>query len=49
MDADERFMRKAIELAKHAASLGEVPVAAIIVKNGEIIASGNWRDIEEYL
>ncbi len=48
MDADELFMRKAIELAKHAASLGEVPVAAIIVKNGEIIASAhNRRELDK--
>ena len=34
----ELFMREAIAEAKKAAQIGEVPVGAIIVKNGEIIA-----------
>ena len=39
------FMNRAIELAKKAASLGEVPVGAVIVKNGKIIAEGyNQRE-----
>lgn len=37
---DEYFMKEAIKLAKEAASLGEVPVGAIIVKDKEIIAMG---------
>ena len=32
------FMERAVELAKYAASLGEVPVGAVIVKDGKIIA-----------
>ncbi len=36
-------MRKAIELLPLAEELDEVPVAALIVKNGEIIASGYNR------
>ncbi|KMT22536.1 tRNA adenosine(34) deaminase TadA [Clostridium cylindrosporum] len=32
------FMSVAIEEAKKAASIGEVPVGAVVVKNGEIIA-----------
>ena len=35
-----RFMDRAIELAKKAEKLGEVPVGAVIVKDGEIIAEG---------
>lgn len=35
---DERWMQRAIELAKHAESIGEVPVGAVIVNNDEIIA-----------
>ena len=35
-----RFMDRAIELAKKAGNLGEVPVGAVIVKDGEIIAEG---------
>lgn len=40
---DERFMRAAIEQAKLAASEGEVPVGAVVVKDGEIIAVGRNR------
>ena len=34
------FMQAAIEQAKLASSIGEVPVGAVVVKGGEIIASG---------
>ncbi len=45
---DEIFMRRALELAKNAAELGEVPVGAVIVRNGEIIAEGfNRREIDK--
>ena len=37
---DKRFMYEAIALARAAASENEVPVGAVIVKNGEIIAKG---------
>ncbi len=37
------FMERAVELAKYAASLGEVPVGAVIVKDGKIIAEGYNR------
>lgn len=36
-----KFMEKAIIEAKKAYSLGEVPIGAVIVKNGEIIASAH--------
>lgn len=36
---DEKFMRLAIEQAEIAKFLGEVPVGAVIVKDGEVIAS----------
>ena len=35
---DLTFMQKALELAEQAASKGEVPVGAVLVKEGEIIA-----------
>ncbi len=35
---DKKFMQKAISLAKKAAQNGDVPVGAVLVKNGEIIA-----------
>jgi tRNA(adenine34) deaminase len=37
---DEFYMRLALELAQKAAQSGEVPVGAILVKNGEIIGRG---------
>lgn len=38
-------MRKCIALAQHAAALNEVPVGAIIVKNGEMVAAAyNTRE-----
>lgn len=42
------FMEKALCLAKKAAEMGEVPVGAVIVRNGEIIAEGiNRRETEK--
>jgi tRNA(adenine34) deaminase len=38
---DEHYMRRALELAREAAARGEVPVGALIVRNGEIIAEGS--------
>jgi tRNA(adenine34) deaminase len=40
--ADERFMRRAMELARHAEESGEVPVGALVVQAGEIIGEG-WN------
>lgn len=38
---DEEYMEKALELAREAASRGEIPVGAIVVdKNGKIIGEG---------
>ncbi len=37
---DETFMRDALELAKTASAFGEVPVGAIVVKDGCIIGRG---------
>jgi tRNA(adenine34) deaminase len=39
---DVRFMRRAIELADKAEQVGEVPVGAVLVKEGVIIAEG-WN------
>ncbi|HBO15041.1 MAG TPA: tRNA adenosine(34) deaminase TadA [Porticoccaceae bacterium] len=38
---DEMFMRDALVLAERAMCLGEVPVGAVLTKNGEIIADGH--------
>jgi len=37
---DEDFMRMAMALAAEAASLGEVPVGALVVKDGVVIGKG---------
>ncbi len=39
---DAHWMEKALELARKAEAAGEVPVGAVIVKNGELIAEG-WN------
>ena len=45
---DLHFMDKALELAKEAAAEGEVPVGCVIVRNGQIIATGrNRRETEK--
>ena len=40
---DSRFMSRAVELAREAAAEGEIPVGAVIVKDGVIIAEGKNR------
>lgn len=37
---DERFMRRALELAREAEAAGEVPIGAVLVKDGEVIGEG---------
>ena len=39
-ERDEHFMRAAIEQARLAYSIGEVPVGAVVVKDDEIISAG---------
>ena len=42
---DKKFMTEALALAKLAAESGDVPVGAVVVKNGEIIGKGlNLRE-----
>ena len=46
MTEDERFMQAALELARQAADEGEVPVGAVVVRDGAVIAGGrNRREI----
>jgi tRNA(adenine34) deaminase len=41
----ETYMKRALELAEYAATLGEVPVGAVVVHEGKIIAEGyNQRE-----
>jgi tRNA(adenine34) deaminase len=44
---DERFMRDALALAGDAGAAGEVPIAALVVVNGEIIGRGANRVIRD--
>lgn len=44
-EADEAFMREAYALAEAAAAAGEVPVGAVVVKDGEIVGRGANRPI----
>ncbi len=38
---EERFMREALVEARKAACLGEVPIGAVVVKDGEIVGRGH--------
>jgi tRNA(adenine34) deaminase len=40
MMVDEQFMREALALAEQAGALGEVPVGAVVVKDGVVIGRG---------
>ena len=41
VEQHQRFMRQAMNLADHAASLGEVPVGCVVVRDGEIVGRGH--------
>ncbi|PKO63944.1 MAG: tRNA adenosine(34) deaminase TadA [Betaproteobacteria bacterium HGW-Betaproteobacteria-16] len=43
-----RYMQTALELAKEAADMGEVPVGAVVVKDGEIIGRGSNAPISRH-
>ena len=45
---DKKFMLRALELALEAEKQGEIPVGAVVVKNGEIVGEGkNFRETEQ--
>lgn len=46
-DADTKFMRAALADAKIAASVGEVPVGAVVTRNNEIVGAGLNRSIQD--
>lgn len=47
-EIDEKFMRRALELARQAAELDEVPVGAVVVLDGEIVAEAyNRRECDK--
>ncbi len=41
MEEDIKFMRMALEQAQQAAERGEIPIGAVIVSNGKVIARGH--------
>lgn len=45
-DDDERYMRRALELAAQAGEQGEVPVGAVLVLDGRMAGEGRNRMIE---
>lgn len=48
MDLDRYWMGKALELAQEAGRLGEVPIGAIIVRDGHILGQGyNLREVNQ--
>ena len=46
-DADEEFVRQAIALAAGAAAEGDVPVGALVVRDGEVIGEGANRTVRD--
>lgn len=46
-EADQRFMREALKEAKAAADAGEVPVGAVLVDNGVIVARAGNRTLRD--
>ncbi len=48
MDYNAEFMKEAIRQAKKASKIGEAPIGAVIVRNGEIISRGyNKRETKK--
>lgn len=47
-ETDAAFMRHALELARRAAEQGEVPVGAVLVKDGAIVGEGWNRPISAH-
>ena len=47
-EIDEKFMREALAEARAAASVGEVPIGAVVVRAGEIVARAhNRRELDQ--
>jgi len=46
-ETDERFMRQALTQARKAANIGEVPIGAVVVSEGKVVARAyNRREID---
>jgi len=48
MDMDESFMREALGLARQAAACEEVPVGAVLVRDGDILGRGFNQPISRH-
>ena len=47
-EIDEKFMREALAEARAAAAVGEVPIGAVVVRDGEIVATAhNRRELDQ--
>jgi tRNA(adenine34) deaminase len=46
--SDEQYMREALSLAQQAEALGEVPVGAVVVKDGVVIGRGYNQPISAH-
>ena len=46
--SDETFMREALLLAGKAAAAGEVPVGAVVVKDGKVVGRGHNRPVSSH-
>ena len=48
IEIDEKFMREALAEARTAAAVGEVPIGAVVVRAGEIVARAhNRRELDQ--
>ena len=47
-EADERFMRLALDEARRCTAHGDVPIGAAVIRDGEVLAvAGNARELEQ--
>ena len=47
-EIDEKFMREALAEARVAAAVGEVPIGAVVVRDGEVVARAhNRRELDQ--
>ena len=47
-EGDSQWMRLALEQARLGAEAGEVPVGALVIKDGEILASAHNRNLLDH-
>jgi tRNA(adenine34) deaminase len=47
LDSDERFMGLALREAEAAGAAGEVPVGAVVVRGGEVVAAASNRTVRD--